>query len=425
MQRALAEARTIHVSDNSNMFVILGANITSSATAYAEYNATKEPDYLAFFDVLDKFDGRLHPQVLFTLARLCGYPKVQYYASITPPEHSRAVLGTFQQRCVSYLEKTLDFKIPTEMLHSRYGMGMPDYVTNAHRLYNASFAFATRQCPVQQPVSLVTDLPEGNFAGSTAYQAAQASAQWLFYNTTSPETILRPQEFQLAMAIRCGTVTSNIMTVINTRGVTCGCNERARTAQDLIDHALVCRHNPYCPTKRHTEVKNSVAACLRRHDFHISVEPTNYIHLYNNGKQQRPDIAVYGNMTIATDFVISQQHDKPGDAAHAAAAKKNDTHKEAVSKAGDLFIPYSLEAHGYAHSCCETFSKAITETRTPLDARDIRRELAHVVSIALARARVRAVLGLVNDEFDNLDQFSRPDFRHRHGTGGDTYNMAA
>ena len=69
MQRALAEARTIHVSDDSNMFVILGANITSSATAYAEYNATKEPDYLAFFDVLDKFDGRLHPQVLFTLAR--------------------------------------------------------------------------------------------------------------------------------------------------------------------------------------------------------------------------------------------------------------------------------------------------------------------------------------------------------------------
>ena len=71
-------------------FVIQGGNVSSD---YTEYNAEQEKRLHAFFSKLN--DIELHPQVKFTILRLCGSPKLIFYASVTPAQHSASVTSFF------------------------------------------------------------------------------------------------------------------------------------------------------------------------------------------------------------------------------------------------------------------------------------------------------------------------------------------
>jgi len=352
--------------------------------------------------VLDRLP-ELHPHMKFTLARLCGFPKVQYYASVTPPECSADVLKQFQERTIQFLEQHLDFEIPDQAKHDRFGLGIPDYVRHAKQLYDDSFSFAVHNRQTQQ-VSLVSSIPATVGPGWTAHLAAQASADWLMYQPRGHDTRMAPQEFQLALAIRCGTVTKYVKQELAVHGLACNCRYKHDTTLDLINHVLVCDQMGFNATQRHTLVKTTIARVLRRHGLAVTIEPRQYCPLYKDGIDHRPDLLVHGMISVATDIVICKQiDDKPGHNAAAAAERKNKTHKQAVATAGHLFFPYAMEAHGFRHASCHAFVRAVASSMTPYEEQELQRDIKLAVAVALARARVNSVKAAAQAYYASYD----------------------
>ena len=73
-------------------FVVVGGNITS---AYESYNKKQLERHTRFFEILD--EAQLHPHLAFTLARISGFAKLRFYASVTPPEFSEGVITEYNK----------------------------------------------------------------------------------------------------------------------------------------------------------------------------------------------------------------------------------------------------------------------------------------------------------------------------------------
>ena len=174
------------VCGGEESFVVLGGNISSE---YKQYNEKQTNRNKAFFKNISKVP--IHSQVFFTLMRLCGGPRIKYYCSVTPPEHSKTVATEFQHEMIRLLEEKLDFKIPQEALHERLGVGIPDYISNIGHLYTASknlLLMSSRLCgegPAR--VSLVTCFSSSSESSLdeiwTAHFAAQSQAEWMFHSS--------------------------------------------------------------------------------------------------------------------------------------------------------------------------------------------------------------------------------------------------
>jgi hypothetical protein len=120
-------------------FVVLGGNISDN---YESYNFKQRQKFNDFFNLLESVP--LHPQVAFTIARLCGAPKLQYYCTVTPPEHARDVVAEFHQRMIKYVESpnVLDFSLDHDIKRNAQTLSSTNEVINV--------AVASMQKQVQQ-----------------------------------------------------------------------------------------------------------------------------------------------------------------------------------------------------------------------------------------------------------------------------------
>ena len=386
-QRALPDAASsaFEICDDTSTFVVLGANMTSH---FNEFNEKQRQRNRAFFNCLRNVD--LHPHLGYIIARLCGSPRLQYYASTTPPQFSRDVVTEFQRDLVQYVQGILNFEIPQQVLHERYGAGLPNYVANIEALYKFSREMALHHVDVVRP-ALVTNLSiDGNVDELTAHLRDQHSAEWLFFQPADSEDHLEPREFRIAMAMRCRTLPSNVRN--NIRRGRCDCNETPEGVEGLIDHALVCRSAPYTNTHRHTAVKYAIARVLNEFGVERNIEPNFY--RYRDGHQRRPDICAHGSPPVATDIVICKREGKTGDHAAREAAVKRQSHEAAVHATGHVFIPFAAEAHGHLDNSALKFTEHVSETLKSYQQKEFRKKMTRSVATALAKSRVRAVLAM-------------------------------
>ena len=389
---ALAATDKVIVQGPNEMFVVLGANVSDN---FDEYNTKQSKRLCGFFDVLDKIE--LHPQLAFTLARICGFVKARYYASVTPPEFSESVLAAFVKRTVRYMEKLFRFDIQDkEFCHHYCGMGIPDYNSARLALYHDARNGALRAVQVMQ-MSLVKRTSTGSMA---AHLAAQHHAPWLAYQPRGHDMRLAPADFRFAMAIRCRTLPRDMHNPdVN---ILCVCGKSLETEGDIIDHALTCKQTGYTTAMRHTALKSAVGVILRRYGISVTMEPTYYSKHYEDGIKHRPDLVAWTNIPVATDFTIVQQKTAPGNAASRAAEEKNKCHKHVAVKCGHMFVPFVLEAHGFMHPSCTQFTREVSQQLPHYAATEMLHEMITAVSTTLARARVHAVAAIVQAR-DRLD----------------------
>ena len=379
---AYEQTKNVKVCGPDDTFIVLGANITDF---YDEYNAQQIKRHCGFFDILDQV--QLHPQLAFTMARLSGFCKVRFYASITPPQHAEPVVKAYQKRMIKFLEGIMKVDIAgSEACHHRLGYGIPDYTTHHAALYHDS----RNSCilgvrPLEVP--LVTKIsPSGDLA---AHLSAQEHAPWLMYQPRGWDTRLSEEEFRIAMAIRCGALPRGI----DFKKISCNCSVGIQSPLDAIAHALNCQHSGFTPAQRHSLVKAAVASVARRYGLPVTIEPTCYA--YADGVPHRPDLIVWSVPPVTTDFVVVQQGARPGVAARAAAERKNRQHKGPVAQLGHVFVPFALEAHGHMHSAVSQFVGAVASRLPRHDFLAFSHDLTMAISVALARSRICSVEALL------------------------------
>lgn len=397
------------VRDDSRSFVVLGGNITNS---YAEYNANQSARNARFFDCVKNVP--MHPQIAFTIARLCGGPRMKFYASVTPPQHSRDTVATFQHQLIDYIQspQVLNFVVPGDVLHERFGTGIPDYINGAERLYVASMNNATHTGVLMPQVELVYN-NAAVAAASTARLESQQNAQWMCYVPSTSDCHMAVLEFQIAMAIRCGTLPTHILHRMTS--TSCNCNNRFTWSSSdghaaLIDHVLRCPSAAeYHAANRHTSLKSAVASVLREFGWSVQNEPNYYDYsppLPASSQppagaetlrhaHQRPDLTVLAGKCIATDFVVSCQQGKLGAHAAAAAEIKKRTHTSAVERMQHTFIPFAVETHGHLDKSATQFINEVMSALPSYVQFHFRIRMLHAVSTALAKARVKSILTMV------------------------------
>ena len=246
----------------------------------------------------------------------------------------------------------------------------------------------------QQEIELVNTTPETESQHRKALFSAQTTAPWLFYQPRGYDTRLTSPEFRLSMAIRCGTVPTDLL---SSGAASCTCpNVTLDTPLAIVAHAMNCDANGFSPSTRHNLVKNAVAAVVRRYNLAVVLEPLNYCSDYTDARQHRPDLLVYTSPPVCTGFVVSQQatSGKPGPASKAAAKRKQQHHQQAVARHGHVFIPFSMEANGHCDSSVTAFAQAVGAHLPRHELRDFVQDVHAAAAAALARARCHAVSSL-------------------------------
>ena len=109
---------SITVSPTNVPFKMLGAIINEE---YEEFAESKMSATEAFMTKLQRI--QLHPQLVWTLLRLCGSPKQIYLASTTPPQHSDRILDHFDSAMKKAAESVIGARISDEFLHDPLGAG--------------------------------------------------------------------------------------------------------------------------------------------------------------------------------------------------------------------------------------------------------------------------------------------------------------
>ena len=381
------------IRDGTDQFVLLGGNITN---VYEEYNKNQVEKQLLFFKKLHEIP--LHPHIKFLLLRICGGPRLQYYTSITPPEHSAPVLKIFQDRLRAELRDILGFEPPADLLHEQWGLGMPNYVDGAAALYNETMTkFLDNEQHDRQPaqrqhesagksvmMSLVANTCGPGGHRSTAHLQGQQQAEWLHFAPNSPGGMLNPAEFCMAMAIRLLTCPVDFADrVSNTRCT--GCNAIFQSPAEIIQHAVNCGIGGTTYVPRHEAVVRAIVRLLRQYGFAVTLEPENFV--YAGANHNRPDILVHVIPALVTDVTVVMQDGKVGVAAKRAAAEKTKKHEQAVNDAGAQFCPFALEVHGHTDACVDTFWKHLAQHLESYKRWQFLVDARHAVSTALARWR--------------------------------------
>jgi hypothetical protein len=371
-------------------FIVLGANLTD---AYNVYNENYENKTNKFFRLLQ--ESLIHPQLKWTILRLCGAPRMLYYASVTPPTRSKTTLAHFDRatrQCA--IELTSDCL--EEVLHHKLAGGLPHYEPHAEALYEASRNRALHHTAPTK-VQLVTNCGLSDPIVA-AHLAAQYDGAYLFFGCTPQNFSLSPFEFRIAMSMRLRT----LPTEITAYPVRCDCGHLLHTAAELIDHAFggCTRFSWFTHTARHELVKHAIASVLRAYGFLVTVEPKFYA--YMDAVEHRPDITVFASLyptqnwmqPLATDVVISAQRGRVGDNATIAAQEKKRHHSDATSRLDHMFIPFSMEVQGHRDKCVTEYIATLAQQLPIGQQRQFQRDMHATVATALAKARVATILSM-------------------------------
>jgi hypothetical protein len=371
------------VDDES--FLVLGGNVSEDYGAYNEYMMNRTS---AFFDALKELE--VHPQLKFTILRLCGAPRLRYHCSVHEPRHSQQVAEHFQHRIVEAITDIVGSRPTDQLLHDTLGAGMPNYVAKSTELYRASLAMYKMNTVRPTEVGLVTtELDSAPFR-------AQHKADYLFYKGGSAQ--LTPAQFVLALGIRLRCLPLHLKGTPRS----CGCGTTCTTETECIEHAIHCeKFSQFSKTTRHNMIRDALVRVANSYGIWCTTEPR--IFVYDSVERQRPDIIFHTTKPIVTDVSVVSTVSDVGVAAAVAAKDKIKTHKTAVERTGYTFIPFTLETYGHCDESCTQLITAIANQIPRHMQWHFKGDMMHGVSTALAVARCQAVQLALSRDFGIFD----------------------
>jgi hypothetical protein len=368
-------------------FNVLGANISSN---YDRFNDTVVDKIHTFFKNLLDAEG-LHPQLVWTILRLCGSPKLIYYSSTTPPDQTTRVLD-YWDYCIGHCVERIvggAMVFNKAMLHDKLGGGIPNYKDNTNSLYEVSKTAALTQNTSSSKITLgsLTDRLLTD-TQSSADVRSQHDAQYLFYGGSSTMR-LSESHFVTALCIRMRQLPRHY----DVSPTTCACGQLIATSSNAIDHALKCDRFTYITHgMRHNILRDAFCTLTRTYGVTTTVEPRCF--LYTSGRDERPDAIFHLPKTIVTDFTIVSPKDDVGAAASKAADNKITTHAAAVERLSMTFIPAACESYGHVDEKFHVLIKEIGKQLPNHLQWSFAREALHVVSSALAKGRALAIISM-------------------------------
>jgi hypothetical protein len=369
----------IEILAPSDPFLMLGAIINFER--HREFVEEKKRSLAKFLAKLREIP--LHPQLKWTILRLCGAPKFHYIACTMPPLVTTELMKHFDLEMKSSIESILDAEVQPQYIHDEHGAGFPCYARAAESLYRQSQDMALG-VSVGEDVQLLL-----NTLTPSAGILSQQDASFMFYAAINGLARLEGAEFIMAMCIRLRTLP---------RGMDfpriCKCTRELPmgSVDDFINHALSCKKlSSYPQASRHNRIRDTLAAVVRTYGISVTLEPTFYV--YNCREQRRPDIVFHARVAVATDVCVVHPAEAPRVAAVAAAARKVQDHNEAVTRENHKFFPFVLETFGYMHESCHQLIDELKKSIPPHLRQEFDFDVKRSVSCALARARVVTIRG--------------------------------
>jgi hypothetical protein len=327
--------------------------------------------HTAYFDLLDSLG--LHPQLAFTLLRICGTPRIKYLLSVSPPSYVSELASYFDARVVESLEKIMGATIDKQTIHDRLGAGIPAYAPYAVALYNSSKNEVLNR--IRTSVELVTN-------ELTSFTAPHNhDANWMYY-----DGLLTPCDFINALAIRLSILPPHL----RLHPCRCNCGHVVRCDAEQIHHTFICdQFTAFGHTTRHNLVRDTMITVANSFGITVTKEPNHYV--YPFGKK-RPDILFRTSLGIATDVSIVSPTGAPGIALKEAERVKIRDHSAIVANQQDLFIPAVFEVYGLFGQGFVNLSRNLAGSLPPVMATEFERELKHQISFALAKGRSSALI---------------------------------
>ena len=366
-------------------FIVLGANINPTPTAQHDYCQSLIEKQKKYFDLLARLP--LHPQLQFTLLRICGAPRILYYCAVTEPEVMKPVANDFDYRARKALESILDptgrTHVNPMIAHSSHGAGLPAYAMHCHDIWNLTKRMALADDPNIPEINLYCNTGDEIVADECT---AQLDAQWMFFDTESP---LTPAQFRMALCIRLGILPHP------SAGEKCNCGFHSTVPTERIEHILRCdQSTPLSHTYRHNLVRDAVIDFTRSYGITTTKEPTCFT--YSSGKRQRPDILFHTQpYPLVTDVTlvasnVSLEH---------AEKDKIATHSEACSKQHTIFKPLAMHTRGTMGKQVSSLIRDLSKFVLPCQQRSFTHSLRHAISVAAAKGRADAVHAVIDRDW--------------------------
>ena len=387
--------RLIPVSAPTVEFKVLGGIVND---VYDKLSVVLRDRIARFFDSLDQL--KVHPEMKHTIMHYCGFPKLIYFASTTPPDHSRCILDFFDRRCKESFARLIDADpttIDPVLLHAVEGAGIPDYTTHAQALYVNSRTTAISAAKFCPRVELT------NSTSLTSHVEAEHDSKWLRFIHPTMHQQLPPLHYSVALAMRVLKIPRHVNPPGRVRR--CNCGEIGNNEREIIAHALRCKYMSHIEAGyRHTILKSALEGVARAYGISCSNEPGFYVYQEvrrtpgaDNSDiyiaKQRPDCTFHlgTQAAIAIDVTIVTPGDDIGTAAARAAEEKRKTHTTAVNAAGHEFIPFAVETTGHMDSQCFVLFNRLANAVAPVHRYAIRRDLIGATSTAIAEYRATAI----------------------------------
>ena len=369
---------TVPRADEEEPFVVLGANIATSSSAIMKHEEKLSAKQERYFELLR--NTPLHPQVAFTLLRICGSPRILYHCAVTPPAQLTNMVRLFdktlKQHCEWLLDTTGQTKLTRMDVYSRKGLGMSEYGTHHQEIFERYRSMALNGEKDAPRVSLYIN-DDNTLDGVTS---AQLDAQFLFFNMRDS---LTPAEFRLSLMVRLNklTIDEKIYGKCN-----CGVAFEGDDAQ-TIEHILRCDMSTgVTHSTRHNLVRDAIISTARQYGLTMTKEPS--IFAYANGKKQRPDIMAHTMpMNIVTDVTLVHYEE---DMQH-IEKKKTKIHSDAVNKGHGIFIPFVMHTRGTLGTKAENYIRSLAKAVQPCYQVAFARDVKHAISVAAAKGRAHAL----------------------------------
>mgnify|MGYP001613478373 FL=1 len=362
--------------DHSQPFVILGGNIADSQEAHQLFESQILQKQLQYFKLLQEAD--LHPQIEFTLLKICGGPRIKYACQVD--EHTDKLAKQFDETIKRKIELLVDPSAETLLnlhhIHSTDGCGIPNYHLHAKDLYNASKHMALTNNKDVPRVPLL--LPSAN----TEAARAQIDCQWMLFNNNNVH--FTPAEFCSALSIRLGVLPKHL----DFTNYKCNCGIVFPEPEETIEHILKCdMSTPFTHSSRHNMVRDHIATMTRKYGISTITEPTCFS--YDDGRNHRPDILCRSMpFGIVTDLTMV----KPTSDLQKEEAEKMKQHSKAVSNNQCLFIPFAMYTRGTLGTKAEEFIRTIARAVLPSQKMEFIQEMKQTVSTAAAKARATSLM---------------------------------
>jgi len=353
-------------------FMTLGSNISA---CFGELTEKLKTRYASFCNLLMQLP--LHPQLVFTLLRLSGNPKLVHFCRTTPPAITVPAVGECHKHLEAAFSKLIMATPPAATLYDRLGAGFIDYVRCASQLYDETRHLSqTGSYPTSRVQLVPTLLAPSDVCGGL-------SGEWLWYDLQS----ISAADFVTALALRLGVLPASQSFC----PAICNCGEPLLRATDAVTHILKCdKATSISHTFRHNLLRDAAVRTARRFGICTSCEPTFYV--YDSIARQRPDATFFVHPTpVATDFTIVHPGDTPGAQTALKDAEKIRTHDAAVRKFTHRFIPAACESTGHIGKGLFALRDALSAGLPLYEYKTFSKIFLHACSCALASGRAAVI----------------------------------